>query len=46
METDVIRERRHALLVLAAAFAQQFSANDQAKFFGGNAAKFYCVRAT
>jgi L-fuconolactonase len=29
---------------LAAQFAGQFSEADQAKFFGGNAAKFYCAR--
>lgn len=34
-------ERVHGL---AAAFAKQFSKGDQAKFFGGNAAKFYAVR--
>ncbi len=33
-------ERVHGL---AAAFAKQFSEGDQAKFFGGNAAKFYAV---
>ena len=33
-------ERVHGL---ADGFAKQFSPADQAKFFGGNAAKFYCV---
>jgi L-fuconolactonase len=29
---------------IAAGFATQFSSADQARFFGGNAAKFYCVQ--